>query len=98
MKTQPLGLETVIYPEGQKLSYTISKKIVLARSILKKPKLLILENPLDQFDRSEALHIISYLTDLERPWALIVTSQNKDWADRCNRVITLENGQLIKSL
>ena len=98
VKSQPFGLKTIIYPEGQRLSYTISKKLVLARGILKKPKLLILENPLDQFDRTEAQSIIDYLTAPERPWSLIVTSQNKDWAEKCNRVITLDNGQLLNSI
>lgn len=98
VKSQPHGLQTIIYPEGQKLPYTVSKKIVLARSILKKPKLLLLENPLDQFDRDEAQRIIDYLTHKDRQWALIVTSNNKDWADSCNRVITLNNGKLVNSI
>lgn len=95
VKRQELGLNTIIYPEGKQISSTLSKKIVLARSIVRKPKLLILNDPLYQFDSVEADRIIEFLLMPEHPWALVVTSQNPKWVERCGRVITLENGKLI---
>ncbi|NAS29531.1 ATP-binding cassette domain-containing protein [Flavobacteriaceae bacterium R38] len=95
VKEQPEGLNTIIYPEGKQMSYTITKKIVLARSIVEKPKLLLLKNPLDQFEESETTRIIDFLTDPSNPWALIVISNNKRWKKGCSRVITIENGQII---
>ncbi len=95
VKRQELGLNTVIYPEGKQISSTLAKKIVLARSIVRKPKLLILNDPLYQFDYEEANRIIDFLLMPEHSWALVVTSQNPKWAKRCERVITLDNGKLI---
>jgi len=97
LKEQVNGLETVIYPEGKQMSYTISKKMILARAIIKEPKIMILEDPLDQFNLSETKKIISYLTDARRPWALIVVSSKKSWRTQCNQIITLEKGE-IKSI
>ncbi|MEO9571950.1 MAG: ATP-binding cassette domain-containing protein [Polaribacter sp.] len=97
LKEQINGLETVIYPEGKQMSYTIAKKIILARAIIKQPKVMILEDPLDQFNLSETKKIISYLTDSKRPWALIVVSSKKSWRTQCNQTITLEKGS-IKSI
>jgi ABC-type bacteriocin/lantibiotic exporter with double-glycine peptidase domain len=97
LKEQQNGLETVLYPEGKQMSYTIAKKIILARAIIKKPKIMILEDPLDQFNLEETLKIISYLTDAKRPWALIVVSSKKSWKTQCNQIITLEKGE-IKSI
>lgn len=97
IKEQPNGLETVLYPEGKQMSYTISKKIILARAIIKQPKVMILEDPLDQFNLEETVNIISYLTNTERPWALIVVSSKKSWRTQCNQTITLEKGE-IKSI
>jgi len=88
------GLDTVIYPEGKQISYTVAKKIVLARSIVKKPKLLVLRDPLDQFDEDEKVRIMHFLTDTERPWSLIVVSDDKNWMKQCGRVLTIENGKL----
>ena len=52
----------IIYPEGKQISYTVAKKIVLARSVVKKPRLLVLRDPLDQFDEDEAERIMDFLT------------------------------------
>ncbi|QCX02226.1 ATP-binding cassette domain-containing protein [Aggregatimonas sangjinii] len=95
VKEQPQGLQTVLYPEGRQIPSMVSKKIVLARSVVRKPKLLILKDPLDQFKESEALEIMNFLSDPSNGWALVVVSANLKWADKCTRVITMENGQII---
>ncbi len=94
VKEQPQGLQTVLYPEGKQIPSTVSKKIVLARSIVRKPKLLILKDPLDHFDPNEALRIINFLSKPENGWALMVVSSNLRWTDKCTRIITMENGRI----
>ncbi len=94
LKLQPQGLNTVLYPEGKKMSYTITKKLVLARAIVKQPKILILEDALDQFNTEETNRIIDYLMSPEHPWALIVVSSNERWSTFCNEILTLENGSI----
>ncbi len=94
LKEQPMGLNTIIKPEGKQIAYTIAKKIILARAIVKKPKLLILEDPLDQFKQEKTKEIISFLTSPSQPWSLIVVSSNNTWKDYCNKHIVLEKGQI----
>jgi ABC-type bacteriocin/lantibiotic exporter with double-glycine peptidase domain len=96
VKEQPHGLQTVLYPEGKKIPYIISKKIVLARSIVRRPKLLILKDPLDQFSEEETDRIMEFLADTSNGWALVVISENPKWTRLCNRTIVIENGRLIK--
>lgn len=98
VKEQPQGLKTVLYPEGRQIPSTIAKKIVLARSIVRKPQLLILKDPLDHFDAEEANRIMDFLTEKERPWALIVVSQNSRWIKRCGRIIMVENGRILEEI
>ncbi|QIJ90244.1 HlyB/MsbA family ABC transporter [Mesoflavibacter sp. HG96] len=95
VKRLPQGLNTILRPEGKEISFTLSKKIILARSIIKKPKLLVLKEPLDHFDQEEASKIINFLIQPEHPWSLIVVSQNPLWLAKLDKVITLENGQII---
>lgn len=95
VKEQPNGLQTIIYPEGKEIPYIISKKIVLARSIVNKPKLLVLKDPLDQFGKEEADRIIRFLTDPNNGWALMVVSENNTWSQFCNRVVTLDKGKVV---
>jgi len=98
LKNQTKGLNTIIYPEGKQISFTIAKKLILARAILKKPKLLILEDPLNQFPLPEAEKIISYLAMKENDWGIIVVSNNSYWDNYINRTIELQNGKIIKDL
>jgi len=95
IKETTLGLKTIIYPEGRQISSTISKKLLLARAILKQPKMLILEEPLEHFEDSEMDKIIKYLTDPSHPWALLIVSFNEKWSTSCSSIITLEKGQII---
>ncbi|WP_224483594.1 peptidase domain-containing ABC transporter [Robertkochia aurantiaca] len=96
IKQQPNGLNTVIYPEGKQLPYTVSKKIVLARSIIKRPKLMILDESLEYFDKEEARKVIDFLTAEDKPWSLIVVSKNHYWDSKCPLHYRLENGKLKK--
>jgi len=95
IKEQPKGLNTIIYPEGKRVSYSIIKKIVLARAIVKKPKLLILEDSLDQFEASEITRIMDFLSDKTNSWALIVVSMNARWKTICDTTLTLHNGEIV---
>ncbi|WP_405326075.1 peptidase domain-containing ABC transporter [Leeuwenhoekiella sp. LLG6367-2.1] len=92
IKNQPLGINTALKPEGKFLSETISNKIVLARSIVRKPKVLILKEPLTRFSTEEKTRIIEFLFDKSNSWSIIISSQNPLWKEYCERVIWLENG------
>ncbi len=95
VKEQPLGLHTMLYPEGRQLPYTISRKILLARSILRKPKLLLLKEPLYQFEEAEAERIMDFLAHPSQPWSLVVASQDPRWAARCQTILRLKDGALL---
>ena len=95
IKAQPDGLNTILYPDGKQMSYSLSKKLVLARAILKNPKVLILEDALDRFNRAETKAIVDYLSHPDRPWALIVVSFSSVWNGKCTEIITLEQGKII---
>ena len=97
VKSLPLGLKTIMYPEGKGISFTISKKIMLARSIVKQPKMLLLKEPLDQFEAEEAKIIIDFLTDPRHNWTLVVVSQSDLWKAKANKTITLSNGKIINT-
>lgn len=96
VKELPDGLQSMLYPEGRQIPVVIAKKIVLARSIVRKPRLLILKDPLDQFDPAEAGAIMDFLTGNTNPWALIVASNNPGWKSRCGRIITMKSGRITK--
>ncbi len=95
VKEQPMGLKTILYPEGKKIPDFISKKIVLARSIVNRPKLMILKEPLEFFNEDEHDGLINFLTDPSNGWSLVVVSENPKWKGHFNEIYRMENGQLV---
>lgn len=97
VRQQSNGLQTMIFPEGQQIPHTISKRILLARAIVHEPKVVLLKDALEHFESTEARAIMDYLTHPDRPWALVVASSNKDWLSMCPRYIQLEEGKIIST-
>ena len=98
IKTLPEGLDTKIFPDGRQLSSSNAQKILLARSIVNKPKILFYEDPLDKMDEEASKEIIDFLTHSSNPWTIIVSSKNTYWEEKCSRKITLQNGKIIADI
>lgn len=94
VKAQPLGLETPIHPEGKDMSYSTTKKLILARALLHQPKCLILEDPLDIFTTGETQQIIDYLCHKQHQWSVVVVSNNHYWENKCDQIVELKEGKL----
>lgn len=94
IKSLPKGLETRIFPEGKQLSSSNAQKMLLARSIIHKPKILFYEDPTDMMDEKVANEIIDFITSEKNKWTIIVSSKNPYWKTKCNRSITMQNGAI----
>lgn len=92
IKALPKGLETPIFPEGKQLSSSNAQKVLLARSIIHKPKILFYEDPTDVMDEKVANEIIDFITADSHKWTIIVSSKNPYWKTKCTRRITMQNG------
>jgi len=97
ISTVPLGLKTIIDPEGSKIPRNIQNRIILARAIVTEPKLLILEDPLDHVKRKEKREIIEALVAKENNWSIIVTSVDEVWKEYIDNQIVMSNGRVIEN-
>ncbi len=98
IRSLPQGLDTKIFPEGKQLSSSNSKKILLARSIIHKPKILFYENPTDNMDEEVANEVIDFIMSDKHQWTVIVSSKNERWKTKCSRNIILQNGKVVTDL
>lgn len=94
IKSLPNGLDTKIFPEGKQLSSSNAQKILLARSIVNKPKVLFYEDPLDKMDEDAAREIIDFITDEKHKWTVVVASKNNYWKQKCTRNIIMNEGKI----
>ncbi|WP_162127175.1 peptidase domain-containing ABC transporter [Flavobacterium phycosphaerae] len=98
IKSLPKGLDTKIFPEGKQLSSSNAQKILLARSIINKPKILFYEDALDKMDDDAANEIIDFITSDENKWTVIVSSKKEYWRQKCTRIITMQEGKISNEI
>jgi len=94
IKTLPLGLNTRLDPEGQRIPRSAINKIILARAIVSRPTLLLLEDPLDHVPAIEKEVIIQKLTSDDKPWSIIITAVDTLWNKYINHEVHLDNGKV----
>jgi len=97
LKKSPKGLESPLFPEGKQIGQTTAKKIMLARSIVTEPKLLLLEDPFMELNPEESKTLIDFIASKENPWAIVVVSQNDYWKQFCTEKIFLSDGHIKRS-
>lgn len=96
IKGLPKGFNTVIHSQGKHFSKGIVDKLILARSIADKPKLLLVKDAFTSLDSKERKRIMSFLTARENKWTLVIASKDENWESKVDRVINSEDGLLIE--
>ncbi|NOY29886.1 MAG: ABC transporter ATP-binding protein [Planctomycetes bacterium] len=78
----PGGLETSLIATGSPLSETQLRRLVLARAIAGRPRLLLLDTLLDPLPDDQALALMDVLA--KGPWTLLVFSNRRPILEHCN--------------
>jgi ABC-type bacteriocin/lantibiotic exporter with double-glycine peptidase domain len=89
----PLGLETVIQPEGKGLSKTLAHQILLARGFVGQPKALIMENVLRYVQPKVKQKVIDYI--MNGSWTLIMVSDDPNVQRLADEVVFMSKGKII---
>lgn len=97
IKSLPLGLDTLMVSEGKRINSASIQKILLARCLITKPKLIFLEEPVEKLDKYSAGEIIDFLTNPNSPWTLVVIAKGNYWKEKCTKIVTLENNTIKSS-
>lgn len=92
----PEGLNTELVPEGPRIPESISRKFILARSIAKRPRMLVMDDFLRSLDREERERISNFLTSCPL-WTLVAASNDPILASKCDRVYVMNQGTIMDS-
>ncbi|MBH66764.1 MAG: hypothetical protein CMM58_00260 [Rhodospirillaceae bacterium] len=74
------------------------QRVAIARAFVTKPKILLADEPtgnLDQKTGKAAIDLLFKLQSVNRTTLVLVT-HDQDLSQRCNRIVTMENGLIIK--
>ena len=91
-----IGIHSTLEPRGKSLSRSVSQKILLARAIVNKPKLLIIGNNFNNLSSKDRHDIIDFLWDKSQAWTLICSSNDAYVAAKCNRVFVMDKGKVVQ--
>ncbi|WP_207427403.1 peptidase domain-containing ABC transporter [Pedobacter sp. SYSU D00535] len=94
---QQQGLGIVLDPQGKKLSYNTTQKILLARCLFMKPSLLLLEDGWMGLEAESKNKIIDFLTSEKNPCTVVAISNDAVFASKCDRVIRMKDGSVTNS-
>lgn len=95
LSKMPLGFNTMLDPDGQRVPRNIQNRILLARALATHPRLLILEDPLDHVNRTEKQAIIQKLVDPNNKWTVIISTVDNVWKEFIPNNILMNNGNAI---
>lgn len=94
---EKVDLLSVKKKEAKKLSKGMKQRLMLARAVLHKPKLLFLDEPTSALDPGTTLEIHKLLRKLnEEGTTIFLTTHNMEEADKlCHRVAFLNEGEIV---
>lgn len=96
IKDLPDGYTTQIEPYGAKLSKNIIQRILIARTVINRPKLLLLEYALEELDPEVKETIINFLFDPKNAWTIIAASTSHRLAEKCDKIVIMDKGTVKK--
>ena len=94
-RTGLIGLSE-IYPE--RLSGGQQQRLALARALVRRPKLLLLDEPVSALDWKMRADMIEWIGELQREWgftALVVSHDPREWEEYAHTHWIIEQGQLF---
>ncbi len=93
----PDQLNTSVPSGGRNLSRGQIQKVLIARAIIDRPQLLIIDDAHLGIDESTRIKIIEHLNDRKNQWTLIYVSHDEQTIKRCDLVFVLEDGMIKES-
>lgn len=94
VQSLPKGYDTMLESSGGRLASSIVKKIILARSVVCQPRLIVMDDFLQVFTRDERNKITDFLTDQNNNWTLLAISSDPYFLGKCDRIIYMDKGRI----
>jgi ATP-binding cassette subfamily B protein len=90
----PYGLDTIIGERGITLSGGQKQRLALARALIKRPKILLLDDTLSAVDNETENNILRNLQKYMSNMTVIIVSHKISAVMDCDFIIVLENGRI----
>jgi putative ABC transport system ATP-binding protein len=86
----PLGMHTILVTGGLPLSSRQRTRLLLARALVLKPRLLLLDDVFDGMDKASMDSLTQMLLSRDLPWTVIIATRDPLVASRCDHSVDLD--------
>lgn len=90
----PEGLQTDLSGSQCPLSTGQTQRLILVRAIVGKPKLLVLDEALENIDLDSKKKVLKVLTHRQAPWTLVLATHDSLELSHCEKVLCLREGKI----
>ena len=87
---------TLLGERGVNLSGGQKQRLAIARAIIKKPEILILDDSLSAVDTETEEKILSSLNDVTKKMTVIIATHRISSAKTCDKILVLKNGSVLE--
>ena len=91
------GLETKVGEKGIALSGGQKQRISIARSLIKDPEILILDDALSAVDANTEQHIIDALKKTRKDKTTIIITHRLSAVEHADQIIVIDDGAIVQS-
>lgn len=92
----PEGLQTVVGERGVRLSGGQRQRLSIARTLLARPSLLLLDEPTSAVDAESETQVVAALDELTRGRTALIVTHRPSLARTADRVIVLAGGRVVE--
>jgi ATP-binding cassette subfamily C protein len=96
VSSMPDGLDTVVGDRGVRLSGGERQRIVLARALLRKPSVLILDEATSSLDSENEKRIQQAIENLQGKMTIVVIAHRISTIRNADRILVLEQGRILE--
>lgn len=92
----PLGYDTILEENGSSLSTGQKQRIALTRALLRKPKVIVLDETTSNLDSAMEFEIIRDIIEMDQSMTLILISHRLNVVKNFNYIYVMEQGKVIE--
>ena len=95
-----LEIDNILKARPSQLSGGQQQRVAIARALIGKPSIVLADEPTGNLDNTKCKEIIGFFKELNSKLGqtFIIVTHDLDIADQCNRIITIEDGRIIKDI